>query len=381
MRVLIFRGIVSSLAILLFLTMYISPILTVSSKSSTYPLAYWEYKKQGVIKKLPPYAIVDSADSHLRVKVENLRKDCKVIEVVLMEEDWSEKDDPVKFWTELFSSDDTVYTPWMDVPSQPSDPGAHSEWYANVLMLCGKNRWKIKIRTHLIFVPHNKANFLLIENYHLRRTIKIGRIQIGNANTYIGKKYQKIPIASVRFKDSWNHDPEGYVKLNLLSSLPLGWNLSIFPARFSIGPNMSQIVDIYLNAYTPTPGSILFQVTTSIEGMKDATDPLLLRSHELNLVDWTLYVPTRMWVTIPAFRIGESIPSKYSCKGLDASPPILWNISTLPPETKSLALIMFDPTAPKGTFIHWILYNISPTLGSLPENTPKGKKLVDNVGI
>jgi len=71
----------------------------------------------------------------------------------------------------------------------------------------------------------------------------------------------------------------------------------------------------------------------------------------------------------PAFKEGGVIPSKYTCKGPDLSPPLRW--SGLPSKTKSLVLIMDDPDAPGGTFTHWVVYDIPPTMGGLQENFPK----------
>jgi hypothetical protein len=72
-----------------------------------------------------------------------------------------------------------------------------------------------------------------------------------------------------------------------------------------------------------------------------------------------------------AFANGDPIPQRYTCDGADVSPPLEW--SGVPPNAKSLALIVEDPDAPdpeapKTTWIHWILYNISPSLHGLPED-------------
>jgi Raf kinase inhibitor-like YbhB/YbcL family protein len=72
----------------------------------------------------------------------------------------------------------------------------------------------------------------------------------------------------------------------------------------------------------------------------------------------------------PAFSAGGGIPARYTCEGEDISPPLVW--SAPPPATKSLALIVDDPDAPdpghpKMTWVHWVLYNLPPTAGSLPE--------------
>ena len=64
-------------------------------------------------------------------------------------------------------------------------------------------------------------------------------------------------------------------------------------------------------------------------------------------------------LTSDAFVNGQSIPAKYSCVGKNISPALAWND---PPEgTQSFALIVDDPDAPMGTWVHWVLYNILPT--------------------
>ncbi|HKY55007.1 MAG TPA: YbhB/YbcL family Raf kinase inhibitor-like protein [Anaerolineales bacterium] len=61
-------------------------------------------------------------------------------------------------------------------------------------------------------------------------------------------------------------------------------------------------------------------------------------------------------LTSDAFANGQSIPAKYTCKGKNISPALAW---TEPPAgTQSLALIMDDPDAPSGTWVHWVLFNI-----------------------
>jgi len=74
-----------------------------------------------------------------------------------------------------------------------------------------------------------------------------------------------------------------------------------------------------------------------------------------------------------AFNEGEMIPSKYTCNGLDVSPPLSW--ISVPEGTKSLALICDDPDAPFGTWVHWVLFNLPPELHELPENIPAEKEL------
>ena len=72
-------------------------------------------------------------------------------------------------------------------------------------------------------------------------------------------------------------------------------------------------------------------------------------------------------LTSDAFATGQSIPAKYSCVGKNISPALAWNEP--PAGTKSLALIVDDPDAPAGTWVHWVLYNIPANLHNLPEST------------
>nr|VFK42153.1 MAG: hypothetical protein BECKTC1821E_GA0114239_10176 [Candidatus Kentron sp. TC]VFK58731.1 MAG: hypothetical protein BECKTC1821F_GA0114240_10268 [Candidatus Kentron sp. TC] len=71
-----------------------------------------------------------------------------------------------------------------------------------------------------------------------------------------------------------------------------------------------------------------------------------------------------------AFAHLEEIPGKYTCEGEDVSPPLQWQ--DMPPEAKSLVLIVDDPDAPdpdapKMTWVHWVLYNLPPDANGLPE--------------
>ncbi|MBI1894761.1 MAG: YbhB/YbcL family Raf kinase inhibitor-like protein [Candidatus Rokubacteria bacterium] len=67
----------------------------------------------------------------------------------------------------------------------------------------------------------------------------------------------------------------------------------------------------------------------------------------------------------PAFASGGDIPVKHTCDGPDLSPPLRWGDP--PANTKSFALVVDDPDAPAGTWVHWVLYSITPTIRELPE--------------
>jgi Raf kinase inhibitor-like YbhB/YbcL family protein len=66
-------------------------------------------------------------------------------------------------------------------------------------------------------------------------------------------------------------------------------------------------------------------------------------------------VPT-MQLTSTAFKEGEAIPASHGNEDQNLSPPLKW--SDVPPNVKSFALICDDPDAPRGTWVHWILFNI-----------------------
>jgi len=76
-------------------------------------------------------------------------------------------------------------------------------------------------------------------------------------------------------------------------------------------------------------------------------------------------------LTSTAFVHNGSIPALYTCDGRNISPPLAW--SGVPPGSKSLVLIVDDPDAPdpkapKMTWVHWLLYNLSVTATGLPED-------------
>lgn len=76
-----------------------------------------------------------------------------------------------------------------------------------------------------------------------------------------------------------------------------------------------------------------------------------------------------------AFDEGEPIPLRHTCDGEDLSPSLEW--SGLPEGTASLALVADDPDAPVGTWVHWVLYGISPERSGLPEGIPPREEVLD----
>jgi Raf kinase inhibitor-like YbhB/YbcL family protein len=76
-------------------------------------------------------------------------------------------------------------------------------------------------------------------------------------------------------------------------------------------------------------------------------------------------------ISSPVFKLNQMIPSKHTCDAADVSPPLL--IGNAPPEARSLALIVDDPDAPAGTWVHWVLWNVDPKTTEIRENSvPSG---------
>ena len=78
-----------------------------------------------------------------------------------------------------------------------------------------------------------------------------------------------------------------------------------------------------------------------------------------------------MQIISAAFKSNQPIPSKYTCDGKNISPPL--EFKDVPQNASSLALIVDDPDAPGGDFVHWLVWNIPPTVLSILENfVPEG---------
>jgi Raf kinase inhibitor-like YbhB/YbcL family protein len=82
-----------------------------------------------------------------------------------------------------------------------------------------------------------------------------------------------------------------------------------------------------------------------------------------------------MNLTSTSFNDGSLIPAKFTCSGAGISPQLAW--SAPPAKTASLALIVTDPDAPRGTWVHWVLYNLPAGTRALPEGLPALSQLPD----
>ena len=88
-----------------------------------------------------------------------------------------------------------------------------------------------------------------------------------------------------------------------------------------------------------------------------------------------------MKITSSVFENNNKIPSKYTCDGENINPPL--NFIDVPKNTKSLVLLMDDPDAPMGTFVHWVVFSINSEEKQInedfvPSGSIQGKNTVGN---
>jgi Raf kinase inhibitor-like YbhB/YbcL family protein len=74
-----------------------------------------------------------------------------------------------------------------------------------------------------------------------------------------------------------------------------------------------------------------------------------------------------MKITSSAFHHQQKIPRKYTCDGQDINPPLAF--ADVPQAARSLVLLVDDPDAPRGTWVHWLVYNIHPAVREVKEQS------------
>jgi Raf kinase inhibitor-like YbhB/YbcL family protein len=99
----------------------------------------------------------------------------------------------------------------------------------------------------------------------------------------------------------------------------------------------------------------------------------------------TVIDPTRvtagahtLQITSPVISDGATIPAQFTCSGANQSPPL--SFSGIPQGTKSLALLVEDPDAPGGTFVHWVVYDIPPSSHGFKPEAVAGKEGANSMG-
>jgi hypothetical protein len=107
------------------------------------------------------------------------------------------------------------------------------------------------------------------------------------------------------------------------------------------------------------PGGIpVLLVAVTACGRRPSTESILPEAPKMNTIR----------LQSPAFADGGAIPKLYTCDGTDVSPPLEW--SGVPDSARSVALVVEDPDAPRGTWTHWVLFDIPPDVVKLPEGLP-----------
>jgi Raf kinase inhibitor-like YbhB/YbcL family protein len=93
----------------------------------------------------------------------------------------------------------------------------------------------------------------------------------------------------------------------------------------------------------------------------------------------TLDIPASVAVSSPAFSDGAPIPREYTCHGAGTTPPLSWTGG--PTGTASIAVVVVDPDAPHGTFVHWVLVDVPAAPGHLDAGAvPPGAHQARNSG-
>jgi Raf kinase inhibitor-like YbhB/YbcL family protein len=88
-------------------------------------------------------------------------------------------------------------------------------------------------------------------------------------------------------------------------------------------------------------------------------------------------LPEPITVSSPAFAAGAAIPQRFTCDGDNRSPPLRW--SGMPAGTVEAALVVDDPDAPRGTYVHWVVVGVDPASTELVEGAvPAGARQVPN---
>lgn len=84
-----------------------------------------------------------------------------------------------------------------------------------------------------------------------------------------------------------------------------------------------------------------------------------------------------MKISSPEFKNNGFIPAKFTCKGKDVNPALV--IEGVPQDTECLVLIVDDPDAPMGTWVHWVVYNM-PVVSRIEENSVPGVQGINDSG-
>jgi hypothetical protein len=98
---------------------------------------------------------------------------------------------------------------------------------------------------------------------------------------------------------------------------------------------------------------------------------------QANAQNYKLEEEANMQLMSTEFANNEFIPKKFTCEGEDINPALI--IKNIPADTKGLALIVDDPDAPMGIWVHWVVYNI-PIISRIDEGSTPGEQGINDFG-
>src|SRR5208283_1102047 len=87
---------------------------------------------------------------------------------------------------------------------------------------------------------------------------------------------------------------------------------------------------------------------------------------------------SELQISSASFANGDTIPAQFTCDGAAHSPPLAW--SGVPKGTTSMVLLVEDPDAPSGTFVHWVVYDIPASSSGFKEGGVEGKEGANSTG-
>src|SRR5262245_7009513 len=129
---------------------------------------------------------------------------------------------------------------------------------------------------------------------------------------------------------------------------------------------MDTVVRVQRRLWVPVAAVLLSASCSSTPSGSDAAADLAGRD-----------VAAAITVTSPAFGEGEPIPTELTCDGDDRSPPLAWQ--GVPDGAAGLALVVDDPDAPGGTYVHWVVVDVDVSSGGADEATvPTGGRQATN---
>ena len=126
---------------------------------------------------------------------------------------------------------------------------------------------------------------------------------------------------------------------------------------------------VTVREYHPIGSATVALASSSISTPGKAIPKLVAGDPSATLANCPTPTPgnTSMTISSPAFGNCQMIPQIYTCDGQNINPSLIF--SNIPQGTKSLALLVDDPDAPNGIWVHWIVFNISPTTTKIAENS------------